>query len=121
MLIAYFDEVKPSLPDQPYYWLGGLVIDDEIIPDIEKEINALAVKCFGANSGISKQTEFHATDIASGKKNFKKLTNPSKRFDIIKELVKIYDKPDKVYRVTVRLDVSKLYSGTNEEEMALMY
>lgn len=121
MLIAYFDEVKPSGTDQPYYILGGLVLDETIIPELEQEINELAVKCFGTETGISKQTEFHATDIASGRKNFKKLRNPKERFNIIKELIKIYDKEDLVFRVAVRLNVDKLYEGVNLEEMALMY
>jgi hypothetical protein len=121
MLITYFDEVKPSAPDQPYYWLGGLMIDDHLIPTLEQEINALAVKCFGAGSGLTNQTEFHASDIASGRRNFKKVRNPAIRFDILKELIKIYDKEHGVYRVAVRLDASKLYPGTDAEELAMMY
>lgn len=121
MLVTYFDEVKPSNPEQPYYWLGGLAIDDAMIPGLEQEVNALAVDCFGAGSGLTKQTEFHATDIASGRGNFKRARNPADRFDVLKRLVKIYDKPDGVFRVTVRLDVTKLYGGVDEEEMALMY
>lgn len=121
MLVTYFDEVKHSPPDQPYYWLGGLSIDDTMISALEQEVNALAVTCFGAGSGLTKQTEFHATDIASGRGNFKKARNPADRFEVLKQLVKIYDKPNGVYRVTVRLDVVKLYGGVDEEEMALMY
>lgn len=121
MLIAYFDEVKPSAPDQPFYWLGGLAIDDQVIPGLEKELNSLAVSCFGAGTGLTKKTEFHATDIASGSGNFKKARNPVDRFDILKKLIQIYDKPDGVFRVAVRLDVSKIFAGKSIEELALMY
>lgn len=121
MLVTYFDEVKPSHPDQPYYWLGGLAIDDAMIPGLEQEVNALAVTCFGAGSGLTKQTEFHATDIASGRGNFKKARNPVDRFNVLKRLIAIYDKPDGVFRITVRLDVNKLYSSVDVEELALMY
>lgn len=58
MLITYFDEVKPSDPDQPFYWLGGLAIDDQVIPQLDQEINALVVSCFGAGTGLTKKTEF---------------------------------------------------------------
>jgi hypothetical protein len=121
MLVTYFDEVKPCNPDQPYYWLGGLMIDDQVIPELEQEINSLAVNCFGPGTGLTKQTEFHATDIAIGCRNFKKARNPADRFEILKQLVRIYDKPDGVYRVTIRLNVAQIYSGTDTEELAMMY
>jgi hypothetical protein len=121
MLITYFDEVKPNEPDQPFYWLGGLAVDDQVIPQLEQEINALAVNCFGAGTGLSKKTEFHATDIASGSRNFKKVRNPADRFEILKRLIQIYDKPDGVFRVAVRLDVSKIFAGKSTEELGLMY
>lgn len=121
MLLTYFDEVKPSNPDQPFYWLGGLMVDDQTIPQVEQEVNSLAVDCFGKGSGLTKQTEFHATDIASGRGNFKKARNPAIRFEILKKLVRIYDKPDGIYRVAVRLDVAQLYAGTNMENVALVY
>ncbi len=97
------------------------MVDDEIIPQLEQEIAALAVKCFGAGTGLSKNTEFHATDITSGRRNFKKVRNPAERFNVLKELIKIYDKPEGVYRVAVRLNVAELYGGTDTEEIALMY
>lgn len=121
MLITYFDEVKPSGSDQPFYWLGGLMVEDQFIPQLEQEINALAVHCFGAGTGLTKNTEFHATDIASGSRNFKKVRNPAVRFEILKKLVQIYDKPDGVFRIAIRINVGKLYAGTDIEELALIY
>jgi len=121
MLLTYFDEVKPTHSDQPFYWLGWLMVDDQAIPELEQEVNSLAVACFGKGTGLTKQTEFHATDIASGRGNFKRARNPAIRFDILKELVTIYDKPDGVYPVAVRLDVKQLYAGTNMEDLALVY
>lgn len=121
MLLTYFDEVKPTPPDQPFYWLGGLMVDDQAVPHLEQEINALATQCFGKGTGLTKQTEFHATDIASGCGNFKKARNPAERFEILKQLVRIYDKADGVFRVHVRIDVSKLYGGADMEELALVY
>ena len=97
------------------------MIDDQCIPELEQEINTLAVKCFGPRSGLTKQTEFHATDIASGRRNFKKVRNPADRFEIIKQLVQIYDKPRGVYRVAIRLNVAKIYAGKDIEELAMMF
>jgi hypothetical protein len=119
MLITYFDEVKPSVPDQPFYWLGGLIVDDQIIPQLEQEINA--VSCLGAGTGLTKKTEFHATDISSGRRNFKKARNPADRFEMLKQLIRIYDKPDGVFRVAVRYNVSGLYAGKSAEELSLIY
>ena len=121
MLITYFDEVKPNAPDQPYYWVGGLMVEDNYIAHLEKELKTLAVRCFGARSGLTKQTEFHATDVASGCGNFKKWRNPGDRFQVLKDLIRIYDKPEGVYRVAIRIDISKLYAGTDCEQMALMH
>lgn len=97
------------------------MVEDQAIPQLEQEMNVLAVSCFGKGTGLTKQTEFHATDIASGSGNFKKARNPADRFDLLKQLVKIYDKPDGVYRVAVRLDVARLYTGANMEELALVF
>jgi hypothetical protein len=66
MLLTYFDEVKPQQPGQPYYWLGGLMIVAAMLPVLEAELNALAHDCFGAAAGLTRESEFHATDIASG-------------------------------------------------------
>lgn len=121
MLLTYFDEVKPVLPDQPYFWLGGLMVDDGIAPRLEEEINVLATSCFGGRTGLTRQTEFHAVDIVHGKGNFKGVPNPKERFDLLKQLVRVYAKPEGVYRVTSRIEVEKLYSGVDAQEKALMF
>jgi Protein of unknown function (DUF3800) len=121
MLLTYFDEVKPQQPGQPYYWLGGLMIVAAMLPVLEAELNALAHDCFGAAAGLTRESEFHATDIASGSRNFKPLKDPRKRFDILKRLLKIIDKPDGVFRVLVRLDVARIDDSLDLEALALMF
>lgn len=121
MLLAYFDEVKPQLPAQPYFWLGGLVISPDIAPTIEKEIAALADECFGSGAPLSKETEFHACAIANRTGPFKKLMDPVRRFEILKRLIKCYDKPNDIYRVAVRLDTEKLFPGAVPEDLALVF
>ena len=121
MLVSYFDEVKPAPPDQPYYWLGGLMIEGTAIPGMEQELGALAIEVFGHDVKPTKDSEFHATDIASGCKAFKRWRNPADRFEILKRLIRIYDKPTDVFRVAVRINIASLYDGADPEEIALVY
>jgi len=57
----------------------------------------------------------------SGTRNFKACKNPKIRFDILKRLFAIIDKPEAVFRVAVRLDVAKIAASVDVEGMALMY
>ncbi len=120
MLISYFDEVKPNPQGQPYYWLGGLMLRDDVIQDIESELNQLAHRCFGSYE-LTQSTEFHATDICSGNRNFRRWRDPAKRLDVLKELARIIDKPDGVFRIAVRLDVARIDESVDYEAMAFMY
>jgi Protein of unknown function (DUF3800) len=121
VLLTYFDEVKAQEPGQPYYWLGGLMISPEMVPTLETEVGALAVECFGENAGLTRECEFHATNIAAGARNFRPLRNPVRRFAILKRLYQIIDKPDGVFRVTVRLDVNRIADHLDVEALALMF
>lgn len=120
MLISYFDEVKPSAQGQPYYWLGGLMLRDDLIQELEAELNQLAHRCFGSYE-LTQRTEFHATDICTGNRNFRRWREPGRRLEVLKELAKIIDKPDGVFRVTVRLDVNRIDAAVDYEAMAFMY
>jgi hypothetical protein len=122
MLLAYFDEVKPCA-GQPYYWLGGLMVTPEIVPILEAEMNALADACFGPSAGLTKETEFHATNIWSGTKNFRRLRDPAKRSEILKRLLAVARRRDGVFHVAVRMDIAKLtaMADSDIEPPALMY
>lgn len=121
MLLTYFDEVKPQGQGQPYYWLGGLMIAPDMLPTLEAELKSLAEACFGEGAGLTRETEFHATNICSGSRNFKPLRDPRKRFEILEQLFKIIDKPDGVFRVSVRLDVERISDSIDVESLALMF
>lgn len=120
MLISYFDEVKPNPQGQPYYWLGGLMLRDDVIQDLESELSQLAHRCFDSYE-LTQTTEFHATDICSGNRNFRRWREPARRLEVLKELVRIIDKPDGVFRVAVRLDVARIDAAVDYEAMAFMY
>jgi len=120
VLISYFDEVKPNPQGQPYYWLGGLMLRDDLIQSIESELNQLAHRCFGSYD-LTQTTEFHATDICSGNRNFRRWRDPARRLEVLQELARIIDKPDGVFRVAVRLDVTRIDAAVDYEAMAFMY
>src|ERR1017187_359443 len=49
-LIRYFDEVKYHKGRQPYYWLGGITVDAELIKTLEEQLNSLAEEVFGVRT-----------------------------------------------------------------------
>jgi hypothetical protein len=50
--LTYFDEVKPQGEAQPYYWLGGLMVDSDAVIVVDAELAALAEACFGEGCGL---------------------------------------------------------------------
>jgi hypothetical protein len=120
VLLTYFDEVKAEAQGQPYYWLGGLMVDPEAMPILEADVNALARECFRDDTPAP-ETEFHATDISAGSKNFKGWRNPKDRFEVLKRLLRIINQPDGVFRVVVRLEVSRISDSLDPEALALMF
>jgi hypothetical protein len=97
------------------------MITPEALPTLEAEMKSLAAECFGEGAGLTRETELHATDIASGSRNFKPLRDPGKRFAIIKKMLNIIDKPNGIFRVAVRLDVTRIAGSLEIEALALMF
>src|SRR5713226_6171609 len=99
------------------------MLTPEVVPTLEAEMNALAEACFGKDAGLTKETEFHATNIWSGTKNLKRLRDPGKRIEILKQLLTIVKRRDGVFHVAVRLDIAKItaMSESDIEPTALMY
>src|SRR4051794_39048460 len=91
MLIAYFDEVKYLPESQSYQWLAGLVVNASIIRELEDQVSSLAQECFGVST-LCKESEFHASAIFHRKENFKEWSEPAKRIDVLKRLLKIIDR-----------------------------
>ena len=120
VLVCYFDEVKPEDKDQPYYWLGGLMVSDDALLAVDSRMRDLAEECFGEGHEMSTATEFHATNICSRSKNFKSWSDPGKRFDVLKRLARIVN-TDGVFRVVVRLTVEDIAKSVNYENLAFMF
>ncbi len=120
MKIIYFDEVKYEANRQKYYWIGGVAIDAQNIPIIETKIDDLAEEYFGHRM-LTRATEFHASDIHSGKHNFKHERNYSKRRNLLKALAEIISN-EMIGRICVRIEPDAMYKHITEiPSMAFMY
>lgn len=106
MILTYFDESKPTT-DQPYYWYCGLAVRDDLLSELQTEAEALAKECFPHAQPLSRESEFHATDVASGNGNFMGWSLDD-RFEILRRLATIIDKPDGVFRIMSQGDTREV-------------
>jgi len=120
MLLAYFDEVKFQAGSQPYYWLGGVIVDAQLVRELEREVDALARECFGTST-ICRDTEFHAAEIFHRKRNFKDWPDIDKRLSVIKRLASIVGRREGVGRVFTRLEPAKMVAESNLDQRAFMF
>lgn len=67
--MCYFDENKPG-PDNPHFFIGGLLIPDQQTLDFESTLSQIAFNFFGARSLIQ-ANEFHGKGLFHGKGNAK--------------------------------------------------
>ncbi len=118
MTLIFFDEVKQQ-PDYPFYHIGGVCIQEEILGEVELQINNISKKIFG-NSRLGRDTEFHAVDVFHRKKNFQKIESFKERLDILEEFFRILSR-EEIGRIDIQINTSKLYSTQNAERIAFMY
>lgn len=69
MHLCYFDENKHG-PNNPHFFIGGLLIPDKKALDFENTLNQIAFNFFGARSLIQ-ANEFHGKELFHGKGNAK--------------------------------------------------
>jgi len=120
MHLIYFDEVKSRPYRQKYYWLGALVVPHFIVQDLESDVNNISKEFFGS-SLLSKDTEFHGTEIICGKNHFEQFDDKI-RIDIYKRLLKIIDTTNKLLKIFVKIDSEEYYSNALKiNEMAFMF
>jgi hypothetical protein len=116
--LVYFDEVKYQKGRSPFYWLGAVVADADLIKDLEHQVNDLAEEIFGTRT-LTKETEFHAADILNGKHQFKGWCW-DKRIDTLKRLITIFGTAEGLGKVYVKMGVEKMWSD-DVEGMAFMF
>lgn len=117
MFLIYFDEVKHHPPEQEAQLFGGIAVKDNDIQEIEDKMNELAEKYFGSKL-LSKDTEFHAKDVAQGKGNCKG-RQPEERIEILENLLDILSEPS-VSRIYARMTPSKVAFPTDPESDTFM-
>ena len=69
MHLCYFDENKHG-PDNPHFFIGGLMIPDKKALDFENTLSQIAFNFFGARSLIQ-ANELHGKELFHGKGNAK--------------------------------------------------
>jgi hypothetical protein len=69
MHLCYFDENKHG-PDNPHFFIGGLLIPDKKALDFENTLSQIAFNFFGAHSLIQ-ANELHGKELFHGKGNAK--------------------------------------------------
>jgi hypothetical protein len=123
MYVIYFDEVKYDPPTQKSFWLGGLMTKLEAVPQIESEINALAMEQFGSSDPAT-ATEFHAKNIFHGNSNYTGI-QIEKRLEVLNQLSDIimnHEAEGDLERVAVRIIPENIVmTGDSPEEIGFMY
>ena len=120
MRLIYFDEVKYQQGNQPYYWIGGIVVTPVAIWRLENAMGELSKECFGAST-LSKETEFHAAEIFHRKQNFKKWSDIKKRMNVLTRLADILNTEEELAKIYVRIEPAKMIAESNIEDKAFMF
>lgn len=120
MRLIYFDEVKYQQGNQPFYWIGGIVVTPEAIWRLENAVGDLSKEIFGIST-LSKETEFHASEIFHRKRNFKDWQDIDKRMGVIIRLSDILDAEDDLIKIYVRIEPAKMIAEIEIENKAFMF
>lgn len=119
MYLVYLDEVKYQEGTEPYYWLCGIAFPEESILSVEARVSELAKDYFGS-SILSKDTEFHATDIVHGKGPYKG-QDMEGRVNLFCALIDIIDECQGLNRIEVRIDPAKMVTEGHEEKAFMFF
>lgn len=118
MHLIFFDESKNDNTYQSYH-IGGIVIEDSHLLEVEALVNAIATDAFG-DSRLTNATEFHAAEIFHRKKNFKDWTDFGNRVDLLRRLVEILSL-DCVDLIDIQINCDLLSANQNAEDIAFMF
>lgn len=120
MHFAYFDESKPNA-ENPYFLLGGIIIDSGKMPELERIITLIQSNFFG-RAVLTKEVELHGKDLFHGKGNFKgrKLAERVRLLKDIGDLVIEKEIPVSISRIHVARHREKYRYATPEYRLALM-
>ena len=120
MHLAYFDENKYS-EDNPYFVIGGYLIPEDKILDLETTLIQIQLNFFGS-SALRNDTEFHGKEMLHGKAHFRK-RKLSERIQLFEDLTTfvINNKlPIRMVRIDVNAHRKKYTYPTPEYRLGLM-
>lgn len=118
MHLIFFDESKND-DNYPSYHIGGIVIDDIHLLQVEKRINEAAKEIFG-NSRLTRETEFHAVEVFHRKGNFKKWNEFDARLDVLRRLIGILNL-ECIDLIDIKINDNRLHSSQSPEQIAFMF
>jgi hypothetical protein len=120
MYLIYFDENKYS-EDNPYFFLGGVLVEDQSIRQYEDTLTQIQYNFFGT-SILSKDTEMHGMDIFQGKGAYKrkKLTERLTLFNEITSFIIRNAIPIRMVCIDVNAHRSKYIYPQPEYSLGLM-
>ncbi len=120
MRLAYFDENKYS-SDNPFFFIGGIIIPEESVRDLEKTLSQIQYNFFGT-SILNRDTEFHGKELFHGKGVFKKtkISDRIKVFDDIGNFITRNEIPIRLVCIDVGKHRGKYYYPEPEYRLGLM-
>jgi hypothetical protein len=120
MYLAYFDENKHS-EENPHFYIGGILISDDKISDLEKILSRIAYNFFGT-SILTKDTEIHGVDLYQGKAAFKgrKLEDRIALLKDLTDFVVDHKIPIRIVNIDVQAHREKYYYAEPEYRLGLM-
>lgn len=120
MRLIYFDENKYSI-DNPFFLLGGIVVNDSIALELDKLLSQIQFNYFGT-SVLTKESEFHGKEIFHGKGNWKgrKLAERIKVFEDISSVIISKQLPIRIVKIDVQRHKRKYIFPIPEYRLGLM-
>lgn len=118
MHLIFFDESKN---DNEYltYHIGGVVIEDIRLLEIETQINKIAEDIFGT-SRLNQDTEIHACEIFHRTKNFKNWRDFDARVSVLHRIIEILNLSE-VELINIQINCDLLSQYQSPEEIGFMY
>jgi Protein of unknown function (DUF3800) len=117
--LIYYDEVKYDPPKQSSYWMGGICVSHEIVPDLEAQMSEIAVRAFGSAT-LNKDTEIHGIELCRGSGNFK-ARDFGARLALLTDLLAIIARED-VARIRIKVNPANiLHAADSPSDIAFMF
>lgn len=118
MYLIFFDESKND-NTHPSYHLGAVVVLSEHLLSLEGQVNSIARDVFG-DARLSKETEFHASDIFHRTRAFKSWNDFGKRLDVLNRLLIVLGDAN-VGRIFIQINDDLLSPAQSAEDIAFMF